>query len=144
VPIVFVNVPDPVGAGFVETLARPGGNATGFMNFEYGISGKWLELLKEIAPGVTRVAVLRDSALAAGSGQLGAIQSVAPSFKVELRPIDVRDVGEIERALAAFARASNGGLIVTGSSLAVVHRDLIVTLAARQAACGLLPTSLCH
>ena len=132
VPIVFVNVPDPVGAGFVETLARPGGNATGFMNFEYGISGKWLELLKEIAPGVTRVAVLRDSALAAGSGQLGAIQSVAPSFKVELRPIDVRDVGEIERALAAFARASNGGLIVTGSSLAVVHRDLIVTLAARH------------
>src|SRR5262245_17688287 len=132
VPIVFVNVPDPVGAGFVATLARPGGNATGFMNFEYGISGKWLELLKEIAPGVTRVAVLRDSALAAGSGQLGAIQSVAPLFKVELRPIDVRDVGEIERALAAFARASNGGLIVTGSSLAVVHRDLIVTLAARH------------
>src|SRR5262245_7814518 len=132
VPIVFAQVVDPVGAGFVEGLARPGGNITGFSVFEYGISGKWLELLKEIAPGVTRVAVLRDSALATGSGQLGAIQSVAPSFKVELRLIDVRDVGEIERALAAFARASNGGLIVTASTLAVIHRELITKLAAEH------------
>jgi ABC-type uncharacterized transport system substrate-binding protein len=113
VPIVFVNTSDPVGAGFVESLARPGGNATGFLLYEYGTSRKWLELLKEIAPRVTRVAVLRDSALGAGIGQLGAIQAVAPSFGVELRPVDVRDVPEIERAVAAFARASNGGLIVT-------------------------------
>jgi len=132
VPIVFVNTSDPVGAGFVESLARPGGNATGFLLYEYGISGKWLELLKEIAPRVMRVAVLRDSALAAGTGQLGAIQAVAPSFGVELRPVDVRDAPEIERAVAAFARASDGGLIVTGSTLALVHRDLIVTLAARH------------
>jgi putative ABC transport system substrate-binding protein len=132
VPIVFVNTSDPVGAGFVESLARPGGNATGFLLYEYGTSGKWLELLKEIAPRVTRVAVLRDSALAAGIGQLGAIQAVAPSFGVELRPVDVRDAPETERAVAAFARASDGGLIVTGSTLALVHRDLIVTLAARH------------
>ncbi len=132
VPIVFVNTADPVGAGFVETLARPGGNATGFLLFEYGISGKWLELLKQIAPGVTRVAVLRDSALAAGSGQLGAIQAVAPSFGVELRPLDVRDVPEIERAVAAFASASNGGLIVPGSALALVHREPIIALAAQH------------
>ena len=107
-------VADPVGAGFVDSLARPGGNATGFTQFEYGMSGKWLELLKEIAPGVTRVAVLRDPAIAAGIGQFGAIQAVAPSLGVELSPIDVRDAGEIERAIAAFARAPNGGLIVTG------------------------------
>jgi ABC-type uncharacterized transport system substrate-binding protein len=132
VPIVFVNTSDPVGAGFVESLARPGGNATGFLLYEYGTSGKWLELLKEIAPRVTRVAVLRDSALAAGIGQLGAIQAVAPSFGVELRPVDVRDAPETERAVAAFARASDGGLIVTGSTLALVHRDRIVTLAARH------------
>jgi ABC-type uncharacterized transport system substrate-binding protein len=132
VPIVFAVVPDAVGAGFVESLARPGGNATGFINFEYGISGKWLELLKEIAPGVTRAAVLRDAAIAAGAGQLGAIQSVAPSFGVELSPVSVRDAGEIERAVAAFARESNGGLIVTSSTLTVVHRDLFVTLAARH------------
>jgi putative tryptophan/tyrosine transport system substrate-binding protein len=132
VPIVFVNTSDPVGAGFVESLARPGGNATGFLLYEYGTSGKWLELLKEIAPRVTRVAVLRDSALAAGTGQLGAIQAVVPSFGVELRPVDVRDAPEIERAVAAFARVSDGGLIVTGSTLALVHRDLIVTLAARH------------
>ena len=119
VPIVFAHVADPVGAGFVESLARPGGNATGFTLFEYGISGKWLELLKEIAPGVTRVAVLRDPAIAAGIGQFAAIQAVAPSFGVELRPIDVRDAGEIERAVAAFARGPNGGLIVTASALAV-------------------------
>jgi ABC-type uncharacterized transport system substrate-binding protein len=131
-PIVFVQAPDPVGAGFVDSLAQPGGNATGFTLFEYGISGKWLELLKEIAPGVTRVAVLRDPAIAAGTGQLGAIQSAAPSFGVELRPIDVRDPREIERAVAAFARSANGGLIVTVSTLAGVHRDLIVMLAARH------------
>jgi putative tryptophan/tyrosine transport system substrate-binding protein len=129
VPIVFTIVADPVGAGFVESLARPGGNATGFLAMEYGISGKWLELLKQIAPDVTRAAVLRDPAIAAGIGQLGAIQSMAPSFGVELRP---RDAGEIERAVTAFARSSNGGLIVTGSPLAVFHRDLIIMLAARH------------
>jgi putative ABC transport system substrate-binding protein len=132
VPIVFVQVIDPVGAGFVDSLGRPGGNTTGFTVFEYGISGKWLELLKEIAPSVTRVAVLRDPAIAAGSGQLSAIQSVAPSFGVELIPVGVRDAGEIERAITAFARSSNGGLIVTGSTLAAGHRDLIITLAARH------------
>jgi putative tryptophan/tyrosine transport system substrate-binding protein len=133
VPIVFVQTPDPVGAGFVASLARPGGNATGFSIFEFGISGKWLELLKEIAPRVTRAAVVRDLALAAGSGQLGAIQSVAPSFGVELSPIDVRGADEIEHAITAFARSStNSGLIVTGSALATVHRDLIIALAARH------------
>jgi putative ABC transport system substrate-binding protein len=132
VPIVFVQVVDPVGSGFVESLARPGGNITGFSVFEYGISGKWLELLKEIAPRVTQVAVLRDLALASGSGQLGAIQSVAPSLGVELRPIGVGDAGAIERAVAAFARSANGGVIVTGSTLTTVHRELIVTLAARH------------
>ena len=132
VPIVFAQVVDPVGAGFVESLARPGGNATGFTSFEYGISGKWLELLKEIAPRVTRAAVLRDPAIAAGIGQLAAIQAVAPSFGVELSPVDVRDAGEIERAITAFARAPNGGLIVTASALAIVHRDLIIALAARH------------
>jgi putative ABC transport system substrate-binding protein len=132
VPVVFVLVPDPVGAGFVDSLARPGGNATGFTNFEYGISAKWLELLKQVAPGVTRVAVLRDSALAVGSGQFGAVQSVAPSFGVEVRPIDVHDAAEIERAIVAFARSPNGGLILTGSALAIVHRGLIVALAARH------------
>jgi putative ABC transport system substrate-binding protein len=132
VPIVFANVPDPVGAGFVDSLARPGGNATGFTLFEFGISGKWLELLKEISPGVTRVAVMRDPALASGGGQLGAIQSVAPSFGIELNPINVRDVSEIERVVAAFARLSNGGLIVTGSALAIAHRDVIISLAAQH------------
>jgi len=132
VPIVFAGVPDPVGSGFVESLARPGGNATGFIVFEYGIGAKWLELLKEIAPSVTRVAVLRDPAITAGIGMWGAIQSVAPSFGVDLRPIDVRDAGEMERALAAFAGGPNGGLIVTGSALAVVHRTLIIRLAARH------------
>jgi putative ABC transport system substrate-binding protein len=131
VPIVFTGTPDPVGAGFVESLARPGGNATGFTIYEYGISGKWLELLKEIAPHVTRAAVIRDPAIAAGLGQWGAIQSVAPSLGVELRPLGVRDAGEIERAITAFAHSPNGGLIVTGSALAVVHRELITTLAAR-------------
>jgi putative tryptophan/tyrosine transport system substrate-binding protein len=131
VPIVFVQVPDPVSSGHVESLARPGGNATGFATFEYGFGGKWLELLKEISPHVTRAAVLRDVALAAGSGQFGAIQSVAPSLGVELSPVGVRDTSEIERAITAFARGSNGGLIVTGSSLTLFHRDLIVALAAR-------------
>jgi putative ABC transport system substrate-binding protein len=132
VPIVFAAVADPVGAGYVETLARPGGNATGFTALEYSIAGKWLELLKEIAPRVTRAAVLRESAIAAGPGFLGAIQAPASSLGVELRPIDVRDAGEIERAVAAFARAPNGGLIVTGSPAATVRRDLIITLAARH------------
>ena len=117
VPIVFVIVVDPVGAGFVDSLARPGGNATGFMQFEYSLSAKWLELLKEIAPGVTRVAVLRDPTIASGIGQFGAIQSVAPSLGVEAIPINVRDAGEIERAIAAFARSSNGGLIVTSGAV---------------------------
>jgi putative ABC transport system substrate-binding protein len=132
IPIVFVNVADPVGAGFVQSLAWPGGNITGFTVFEYGISGKWLELLKQIAPRVARAAVLRNPAIASGSGQLGAIQGAAPSFRVELFPVDVRDAGDIERAVAAFARAPNGGLIVTASAEAVVHRDLIVSLAARH------------
>ena len=132
VPIVFTTVLDPVGAGFVDSLAQPGGNATGFIAFEYGLSGKWLELLTQIAPGLTRVAILRDPAIAAGIGQFAAIQSVAPSFGVELRPIDVREVGEIERAIAAFARFSNSGLIVTASSGAAIHGDLIIALAARH------------
>jgi ABC-type uncharacterized transport system substrate-binding protein len=132
VPIVFVNVPDPVGAGFVDSLARPGGNATGFIVFEYGISGKWLELLKQMAPGVTRAAVIRDPAITAGIGQWGAIQAVAPSFGVELSPVNVRDAGEIERTVTTFARSANGGLIVTGSALSLVHRDLLVKLAAQN------------
>ena len=132
VPIVFAAVADPVGAGFVESLARPGGNATGFTAFEYGMSGKWLELLKEIAPRVTRVAVLRDPAIAAGTGQFGAIQAVAPSLGVEVSPVNVRDAGEIERAVTAFARSANGGLIVTAARCRDVHRDLIITLAARH------------
>jgi putative ABC transport system substrate-binding protein len=129
IPIVFVEVADPVGAGFVETLARPGGNATGFMLYEYGIGGKRLELLKEIAPGVKRVAFLRNPTIAAGAGQFGVIQASAPSLGVEVRPINVRDAGEIERAITAFARPSNGGLIVTGTALAFAHRDLIISLA---------------
>ena len=132
-PIVFVNVIDPVGAGYVARLAHPGGNATGFTAFEYSLSGKWLELLKEIAPNLTRIAILRDPALAAGIGQFAAIQAMAPSsLGVELSPIDVRDGGEIERDVATFARESNGGLIVTGSSSAAVHRELIIMLAARH------------
>src|SRR5436190_465241 len=132
VPIVFAVVIDPVGAGFVTSLAEPGGNATGFTLFEYGISGKWLELLKEIAPGVTRAAVLRDPAIASGVGQFAVVQSAASPLAVELTPVNVRDAGEIERAVTAFARGSNGSLIVTASALAVVHRDLIITLAARH------------
>jgi putative ABC transport system substrate-binding protein len=132
VPIVFMTVLDPVGAGFVDSLAQPGGNATGFIAFEYGLSGKWLELLKQIVPSLTRVAILRDPATAAGIGQFAAIQSVAPPFGVELRPIDVREVGEIERAITTFARFSNGGLIVAASSGSAIHGDLIITLAARH------------
>jgi len=132
VPIVFAVVADPVGAGFVENLAQPGGNVTGFLGYEYTLSGKWLELLKEIAPRVTRVAVLRDSAIAAGPAQFAVIQAVAPSLGVELRPADMRNAGEIERAITAFAGSSNGGLIVTGSPSATIHRNLIITLAARH------------
>jgi putative ABC transport system substrate-binding protein len=131
VPIVFVNVGDPVGGGFVESLARPGGNATGFSFTEYGVSVKWLELLKEIAPSLARVAVLRDARQASGSGQFGAIQAVAPSFGVELSPIDVRDASDIERAIAAFVRSAKAGLIITTGQMTLVHRDLIISLAAR-------------
>ena len=132
VPIVFVTVADPVGAGFVETLARPGGNATGFTPYEYSISGKWLELLKEIAPRVTRAAVLRDTSIAVGPAQFGAVQAVAPSLGMELRPVDVHDAGEIERALAAFAQGPNGGMVVIGSPSAAIHRGLITALAAKH------------
>ena len=132
VPIVFVTVVDPVGAGFVASLSRPGGNATGFANYEYSMSGKWLELLKEVAPRVTRAAVLRDPAIASGIGQFGAVQIVAPSLGVELSPVDIRDAREIERAVTAFARGPGGGLIVTGSPAAIVHRELIAALAARH------------
>jgi len=130
IPIVFVHVPDPVGAGFVDSLARPGGNATGFSLSEYGISVKWLELLKQIAPSVTRVAVVRDPAISAGIGQWSAIQAVAPSAGVEVVPVNVRDATEIERTLGTFAHSAKGGLIVTGSALATTHRDLIIGLAA--------------
>jgi putative tryptophan/tyrosine transport system substrate-binding protein len=132
IPIVFALVPDPVGAGFVESMSRPGGNITGFTSYDYGVGAKWLELLKEIAPNLTRVAVIRDPGITAGIGLWGAIQSVAPSFGVELRPIDVRDASEIERALAAFARSQNSGLIITGSAHTVKHRDLIIALAAKH------------
>ena len=132
IPIVFAIVADPVGAGYVESLARPGGNATGFTPFEYAIAGKLLELLKEIAPRVTRAAVLRDPAIAAGPGQFGAIQAVAPSLGVELRPVNVRDSDEMERSITTFAQGSNGGLIVTGSPAAAARRDLIIALAARH------------
>jgi putative ABC transport system substrate-binding protein len=132
IPIVFVHVFDPVGAGFVDSLAKPGGNATGFLWLEDGITLKWLALLKAIAPGVTRVAVIRDPAITGGIGQFSAIQAVAPSLRMEVRPVNVGGAGEIERAIAAFARSPNGGLIVTGSALAGSHRDLIVTLAARH------------
>jgi putative ABC transport system substrate-binding protein len=131
VPIVFVLVPDPVGAGFVDSLARPGGNITGFTQFDYGIGAKWLEVLKEIAPNTTRAAVIRDPAITAGIGQWGAILSVSPSVAIEVSPVNLVDGGEIDRGLTAFARSPNGGLIVTGSALAVVHRDLIIALAAR-------------
>jgi putative ABC transport system substrate-binding protein len=131
VPVVFPVVADPVGAGFVESLARPGGNATGFMNLEYGMGGKWLELLKQIAPSVTRAAIIRDTANPAGIAVFGIIQAMAPSLGIEVIPINMRDAGEIERSVAAFARVPNGGLVVTPSGPSLLHRNLIVTLAAR-------------
>ena len=131
IPIVFANVADPVGAGIVETMARPGGNATGFVQFEYSLSGKWLELLKQIAPSVTRVAVLRDPDIPSGIGQFAIIQSVAPPLGVEVSSINIRDADEIQRAVTAFARSPNGGLIITPSALAVAHREIIVSLAAK-------------
>jgi putative tryptophan/tyrosine transport system substrate-binding protein len=131
VPIVFVQVVDPVGAGMVASLARPGGNATGFTTMDYGISGKWLELLKEIAPNVTRAAVMRDASSSSGIGEFGAIRSAAPALSVEVIPVNVRDAGEIERAVDAFAREPKGGLIVTESGPSFIHRELIITLAAR-------------
>ena len=132
IPIVFVHTPDPVGAGFVNSMPRPGGNATGFINFEYGMGAKWLELLKQIVPSLTRAAIVRDPAITAGIGQWGAIQSVAPSLSIDVIPINMLNAGEIEQAVANFARSSNGGLIVTGSGLAVANRELLVTLAARH------------
>jgi putative ABC transport system substrate-binding protein len=132
IPIVFAIVIDPVGAGFVASMAQPGGNATGFSVFEYGISVKWLEVLKEIAPRVTRVAILRDPTVASGIGQMGAMQGVASGFGVELHPLGVRDASEIERAVTAFARSANGGLIITASPLTLLHRQLIISLAAQH------------
>ena len=132
VPVVFVGAADPVGAGFVDSLARPGGNATGFTSYEYSMSGKWLELLKEIAPRLKRVAVLRDPAISAGTGQFGAIQTAAPSLGIELTPINVRDAAEIERGVTAFVHSGDGGLIVTTSALVLAHRNLIITLADRH------------
>jgi len=132
VPIVFLTVPDPVGAGYVNSLARPGGNATGFLLFEYSIGGKWLDLLKQIAPEVNRVAVLRDPAISAGLGQYAAVQSAAQPFGMEVSAVNLRDASGIERDIAAFASASGGGLIVTGSPPATVHRSLIIALAARH------------
>ncbi len=131
-PIVFTNVPDPVGAGFVGSLAQPGGNATGFLQFEYGMSGKWLELLKEIAPGVTRVAVLRDANLGSGTAQFAAIQAVAPSLRVEVVPVNIGDAAEIERGIGAFARDPSYGLIVTAGAVTYLHPDLIIALTAKH------------
>ena len=132
VPIVFALAPDPVGAGFVESLAQPGGNVTGFMQFEYSLSGKWLELLKEIAPIITRAAVLRDPAISAGVGQFAVIQAVAPAIGIDVRPIDVREGAEIERGVSAFARVPNGGLVLTAAPGATTHRELIAQVAARN------------
>jgi len=132
VPVVFAVVPDPVGGGYVDSLARPGGNATGFAQYEYGIGSKWLELLREIAPGTKNAGVLRDPTITAGPGQFGAIQAVAPSLGIDVAPLNVRDAAEIERAITAFARREGGGLIITGSALTVVHRRLIIDLAARH------------
>jgi putative tryptophan/tyrosine transport system substrate-binding protein len=132
VPVVFSGVVDPIGAGFVDSLARPGGNATGFVSFEYGLSAKLLELLKEVAPGVKRVAVIRDPDISAGTGQFAAIQTAAPSLGLDLIAVNPREAGEVERAIAAFARTPNGGLITTSSALAVIRRDLIIGLAAKH------------
>jgi putative tryptophan/tyrosine transport system substrate-binding protein len=142
VPIVFVNVSDPVGAGYVASLARPGANTTGFTLFEYSIGGKWLELLKQIAPGMTRAAVIRNPSITSGTGQFGAIQAVAPSLGVELTPIDVRDASGIEHTIAGFTRGSNAGLIVTASPSAVLHRELIIALAARHGLPAIYPIRL--
>ena len=131
-PIVFASVTDPVGQGFVTSLERPGGNTTGFSLYEYGTSTKWLELLKDVTPGITRVAVIRDPTVPFTHGQFGAIQSAAPSFRVEVRPLDARGASEIERGIAAFASGSNGGLIVLGSTVTLAHRNLIITLAAKH------------
>ena len=131
-PIVFPDANDPVGSGYADSLARPGGNATGFMLFEFSIGGKWLELLKEIAPSVTRAAVLRDVTQGTGTSQFAAIQAVAPSLRMEVNPVNMRDAGEIERAVAAFAHTGNGGLIVTAGAVTLHHRELIVALAARH------------
>jgi len=132
IPMVFTLAPDPVGAGFVESLAQPGGNVTGFMQFEYSLSGKWLELLKEIAPNITRAAVLRDPAISAGIGQFAVIQAVAPAIGVDVRPIDVRNAAEIERGVSAFARVPNGGLVVTAAPGTTSHRELIARVATRN------------
>jgi putative ABC transport system substrate-binding protein len=132
IPIVFVQVTDPVGSGYVESLAKPGGNATGFSTSEYGVRGKWLEVLKQIAPSVTRAGVIRNPAVRSGSGQFGAIQAVAPYLRMEVTPIDVRDPTEMERTVAAFAGSPNGGLIITANGAAVVHRSLIIAMAARH------------
>jgi len=144
IPIVFCNVADPVGAGLVHSLARPGGNATGFIQFEYTLTAKWLELLKQIAPGVVRVAVFRDAEITAGIGQFAVIQSVASALGVEVTAINMPDAGEIERAVDSFAQSPNGGLILTTSAKAVVHRDLIIALAARYTAHDHLSTLLCR
>jgi putative ABC transport system substrate-binding protein len=132
VPIIFLQVLDPVGAGYVRSLARPGGNVTGFTNFEYGMSGKWLELVKQIMPEMTRAAVLRDPAATSGTAQFAAIQAVAPFLKVDLTPLGMDDAGEIERSIAEFARGTNGGLVVVPGARAGVHRELIIALAARH------------
>ena len=142
VPIVFPVAGDPVASGFVDSLGRPGGNATGFMTLEYSMGAKWLELLKQIAPSLTRAAVVRDATIPSGLGQFGAIQTVAPSLGVDVKPVNVRDKGEIERAIGALARSANGGLIVTAGALAVFHRDLIVTLAARHKLPAVYPQRL--
>jgi putative ABC transport system substrate-binding protein len=131
VPIVFVNVADPIGAGFVRNMARPGGNVTGFVQFEYSLSGKWPELLKQIAPDVTRIAVLRDPTITSGIGQFAVIESVAPSLGMDVTAIDMRDAQEIERDIAAFAQSPHGGLILTASAMAVTHRELVIALAAK-------------
>jgi putative ABC transport system substrate-binding protein len=132
VPIVFATVVDPVGAGFIDNLARPGGNATGFLLYDYNLGGKWLGLLKQMAPNITRVAILRDAATPSGTGQFAAIQAVAPSLNLEVVPVNMRDVAELERTIGVFARFPNGGLILTGSNLSILHRDLIIALAARH------------
>jgi putative ABC transport system substrate-binding protein len=142
VPVVFVGVADPVGAGLVDSLARPGGNATGFMQFEYSLSAKWLELLKQIAPSISRAAVLRNSAVTSGIGQFAIIQSVASSVGVEVSSVNLLNAGEIERAVTAFARSGNGGLIVTSSGWATLHRDLIIALAARHKLPAVYPRRL--